>query len=119
MSGLAGGDFIHRELGRQTAMMEGISRALEESRQETKEHRKELRQDLAEITDRLEAVEALSRKNSKAITEEIMPTVIAVNVLKQRGIGFLTFAGIAGTGLGITIAKYAETIRETFGSFFK
>ena len=118
-SPLTGNEYIHRELGKMTALLESMQKSQEEFRAETKEHRTEVTKTLTDMDDRMAAVESLSRKNSSAITEDVMPTVKEVKAWKQRGVGFLAFAGMAGTGLGVALMKYADAIRATAQDFFK
>ncbi len=118
-NGLNGNDFIHRELGKMAATLGAIQANQQEANKETAEHRKEFGGLLKDIDERLAIVERLSTSNTKAIAEDVMPTVKEVKAWKQRGIGFLAFAGMAGTGFGVVLMKYADSIKAGVSEFFK
>ena len=118
-AGLQGQEFIFRELGKISAQLNTMQTDAREFREETTEHRKEITTTLNDMDERLAIVERLSTSNTKAIAEDVMPTVKEVKAWKQRGIGFLAFAGMAGTGFGVVLMKYADSIKAGISEFFK
>ena len=118
-SGLQGQEFIFRELGKISAQLNAMQTDAREFREETSEHRKEVSTTLKDMDERMASVERLSTSNSKVIVEDVMPTVKEVKAWKQRGIGFLAFAGMAGTGLGVVLMKYADAFKSVIADFFK
>ena len=118
--------YIHRQLGEMNATLKGISEAMQRDRDESKEHREKLTDKIdgldrriEDMDDRLIALEKISKANATKLNDEVMPTVRKINIWEQRGVGFLAFAGFAGTGLGAALMKYGEEIRTFFSNFFK
>ena len=118
--------FIHRELGKITALLGVLTKDIEDFRSDSKEHRSEVSASLAamnstigEIQTKVNSVESLASSSSDTISGEVMPMVTKLRVWEQRGIGFLAFAGIAGTSLGVAVTKYATELTALWGSFWK
>ena len=118
--------FIHRELGKITALLGVLTKDIDDFRTDSKEHRAEVSSSLAsmnstitEIQTQLNSVESLASSNSDTISGEVMPMVTKLRIWEQRGIGFLAFAGIAGTSLGVAVTKYATELTTLWSSLWK
>ena len=118
--------FIHRELGKITALLGVLTKDIDDFRTDSKEHRAEVSSNLAtmnstitEIQTKVNSVESLTSSNSDTISGEVMPMVTKLRSWEQRGIGFLAFAGIAGTSLGVAVTKYATELITLWSSLWK
>lgn len=119
MTPVSESSFIHHELGKITATLIAMKEDQDDFRQETKAHRAEAIVHLDDTLARIANLEAITAKSANALTNDVMPTVNKVKTWEQRGIGFLAFAGMAGTGLGAVLAKYGVDMANTVSSFFK
>lgn len=118
--------FIHRELGKMIAMLTSLKEDMEKSETASHSHREEIKQQLSDVDTKIhemnrkvESVERLSAANANTITDDVLPTVKKVKVWEQRGIGFLAFAGIAGTSLGAAVMTYAEELASVWSAMWK
>lgn len=118
--------FIHRQLGEMNATLKSMASAMQRDRDESKDHREKMSAKLdhverrvEDMDDRLIALERISTVNATKLNEEVMPTVRKINIWEQRGIGFLAFAGFAGTGLGAAMVKYGDDIRAAISAIFR
>lgn len=97
---------IYRLLGELTADVKGLRRDVESfdrrnelAQQQAAQHRSAIHKEVAELGERMDAVENRltaaqeTLADTKAVTDE-------VKLWKQRGIGAIAFAGLAGTSLG-------------------
>lgn len=111
--------YIHNALGQITATLNTIKAMNEEFASSTREHREKVDEILMDVEFRVRRLETAATANASAITNDVMPVVSKIKAWEQRGIGFLAFAGIAGTGLGAAAIKYGAEIVGFFGTFFK
>lgn len=111
--------FIHRELGKIVVTLEMMKEDQEDFLRETKDHRIEISTQMHELFTRVARVEDVTKASANSLSADVLPTIIKVKTWEQRGIGFLAFAGIAGTGLGAAIVKYSSELHAFIGSFFK
>lgn len=118
--------YIHQQLGEMNATLKWMAAAMQRDRDESKDHREKLSEKLdgmdsriEYMDDRLLAIEKISKANATELNDEVMPTVRKINIWEQRGVGFLAFAGFAGTSIGAALMKYGEEIRTFFSNFFK
>lgn len=118
--------YIHQQLGEMNATLKWMAAAMQRDRDESKDHREKLSEKLdgmdsriEYMDDRLLAIEKISKANATELNDEVMPTVRKINIWEQRGVGFLAFAGFAGTSIGAALMKYVEEIRTFFSNFFK
>jgi len=111
--------FIHRELGKIVATLQAMKEDQEEFRKETKEHRVEVNTQLGDMYARIARLEEVTKLSAASLTNDVLPTVNKVKTWEQRGIGFLAFAGMAGTGFGAAMMKYGSEIMAFAASIFK
>ena len=111
--------FVYRELGKISATLTAMKEGQDEFQKESKEHRVEVNATLRDMDARISDLEMTSRVNSEVLNANVLPTVNKVKIWEQRGIGFLAFAGMAGTGFGAVLVKYGSEIADAFSSFFR
>lgn len=111
--------YIHNALGQITATLNTIKTMNEEFASSTREHREKVDEILTDVEFRVRKLEIAATANAAAIANDVMPAVSKIKTWEQRGIGFLAFAGIAGTGLGAAAIKYGTEIVAFLGTFFK
>ena len=119
MNPLTESSFIHHELGKIAATLIAMKEDQDEFRQETKTHRIEALTHLDDTLSRITRLETITAKSAESLDTEVIPMVNKVKVWEQRGIGFLAFAGMAGTGLGAVLTKYGLDLVGTVSAFFK
>lgn len=102
---------LNRMLGALTATVERMERALDSSEHKADQHRSNVHRRLDDMVDttgeierRLAHVEGKLAGVDKALRDDVMPTVTEVRVWKQRGVGALFMAGIAGSFIGAGVA---------------
>lgn len=100
---------INRTLGALTAVVERMERALESSDHKADQHRSNVHRRLDDMLDqtgeierRLNHLEGRVAAVDRSLREDVMPTVTEVRIWKQRGVGALFVAGIAGSFVGAT-----------------
>lgn len=111
--------YIYRELGKISATLTAMKEGQDEFQQESKEHRNEVNQRLRGLDERVADLESTSRANANVLSDKVLPTVNKVHTWEQRGIGFLAFAGMAGTGFGAILAKYGVELKMAIVEIFK
>jgi len=102
---------INRTLGGLTATVERMERALASSDLKADNHRSNVHRRLddmlettGEIERRLDHLEGRVADVDKSLRDDVMPTVTEVRIWKQRGLGALFMAGIAGSFIGAGVA---------------
>lgn len=102
---------INRTLGGLTATVERMERALASSDNKADVHRSNVHRRLDDMVDatgeierRLDHLEGRVATVDKSLREDVMPTVTEVRIWKQRGVGALFVAGIAGSFVGAGVA---------------
>jgi len=102
---------INRTLGGLTATVERMERALASSDLKADNHRSNVHRRLDDMLDttgeierRLDHLEGRVAGVDKSLRDDVMPTVTEVRIWKQRGVGALFVAGIAGSFVGAGVA---------------
>lgn len=111
---------INRTLGGLTATVERMEKALATSDVKSELHRSNVHRRLDDMVDttgeierRLDHLEGRVVRVDKSLREDVMPTVTEVRIWKQRGVGALFVAGIAGSFIGgIVVWMWQELIAK-------
>lgn len=112
-------DTMQYKLGKIEGSIDQLLVLQKQFQADSSDHRRTMNDRLEDMDTRIAALENTSQVNTNILRSEVMPTVSKVRVWEQRGIGFLAFAGIAGTGLGAAMTKYGQEIIAAFGTIFR
>ena len=107
------------KLGQIEGTLSQLLELQKQSQVETNEHRRSVSERLEDMDIRIAALEGTSQTNTAILRSEVLPTVGKVRMWEQRGVGFLAFAGIAGTGIGAAMTKYGQEIIAAVAAIFR
>ncbi|WP_235975154.1 DUF1515 family protein [Stappia albiluteola] len=101
---------LHRDVGGLIAEVKGLREDFARSDHKSAESRAIVHRRLNELTERTVALETKVSGINVRINDDISPVVDEVSRWKQRGLGALGMAGIAGSMLGAVVTGYWREI---------